>query len=223
VLRSRFAAVAAIAAVTTGVLGAPSAYATANSAPRGTAKPGTHQIVIDYPAGSRGYGSSLTLRFHQPVSASTASQIKSSLEDAAGTVRPDAGPTGGEFLVCDKLHSFSDSDGTYTIQHACQGTTGPWGYQISTGLCAIVVSAVSESGMTWTRNGKTMPKQSPHPDEFCRYQFHGTYNPEDDFDLIAYNDYFTFEIEVGGETGNADLHIYGSFYSAECSNPSICK
>jgi hypothetical protein len=76
--------------------------------------------------------------------------------------------------------------------------------------------------MAWTRNGTRQGTQSPHI-EYCRYQFHGTYNPEHDFDSIAYNDTFTFEIEVGGNTGSATLVISGSFYSAVCSNPTICR
>jgi hypothetical protein len=222
VLKSRLAGAGAFVAVTMAVLGVPSASAMASSTLLGVAEAGTQQIVIAYPASSRDYRSSLTVQFDKLVSTSTANRIKASLEHATQTSRPGAGPTGGAFLVCDKVHSFSDSDGTYTIQHACQGTTGPWGYRISTGLCASVVSDVHESGMAWTRNGKTQGTQSPHT-EYCRYQFHGNYNPEDDFDLIAYNDYLTFTIEVGGQTGSADLHIYGSFYSAECSNPSVCR
>jgi hypothetical protein len=84
-----------------------------------------------------------------------------------------------------------------------------------------LVSRVNETGMAWTRNGKTQPRQAPHV-EGCRYLFHGTYNPENDFDVIAYNDEFTFEVEVGGQTGNADLKIHGSFYSAKCTSPPAC-
>jgi hypothetical protein len=164
----------------------------------------------------------LTIQLDKPVSASTASRIESSLERATQTSHPNAGPTGGAFLVCNKVHSFSDSDGTFTFQHRCGGTTGPWGYRLSAGLCSIVISRVNESGMTWTRNGKRQGKQSPHPGEVCRYQFHGNFNPEHDFDIISYSDNYTFRIDVGGETGSADLNIHGSFYSAKCTNPAVC-
>lgn len=78
--------------------------------------------------------------------------------------------------------------------------------------------------MTWTRNGKAMPQMHDHVED-CTYVFHGNFNPEDDFDLISYSDTFTFTVEVGGGPGpgTAVLHIYGSFYSAECTNPSTCK
>jgi hypothetical protein len=184
--------------------------------------PRPEQIAISHTAISKGYESSLMVQLDKPVSASIASQIKNSLERAFRTSRPGAGPTGREFLVCNKTHSFSDADGTFTIQHACGGPTGPWGYRISSGVCAFTISDVHESGMAWTRNGTRQGTQSPHPEEYCRYQFHGTFNPERDFDIISYSDNFTFDIEVGGQTGHADLDIRGSFYSARCTNPSAC-
>jgi hypothetical protein len=224
VLKSRFAAAGACAAGIIGILGVSSVYAAASSAapdaPGLAQAAGPGRIVISN-AISEGYKSSLTVQLDKPVSASTARQIKSSLERAIRTSRPDAGPTGGEFLVCNKVHSFSDFDGTYTIQHACRGTTGPWGYKQSPGLCAITISDVYEHGMAWTRNGTRQGTQSPHT-EYCGYQFHGNYNPEHDFDTIAYNDTLTFRVDVGGQTGNATLIASGSFYSAVCSNPSVC-
>lgn len=218
VLKSRFAVAGACSAVIAGVLGVPSVHAAASLAQTA----GPSQIVINN-AISKGYESTLTVKLDKPVSASTASRIKSSLEHAIQTSRrTDTGPTGGAFLVCDKVHSFSDSDGTFTIQHACQGNTGPWGYKISTAVCAFTVSNVDEGGMVWTRNGKGEPTQSPH-DKPCSYLFHGNFHPELDFDLIDYLDLYTFEVEIGGKTGSAELTIHGSFYSAECSNPSVCK
>jgi hypothetical protein len=186
--------------------------------------PTVKQIVI-YQAEGKAYDSTLTVNLPKGVSSATANNIKKSLEEAMSTAKPTvtsepdaSGPSGGAFLVCNQAHLFSDTDGTYSVQHACGGTTAPWGYLISTGLCATVTSTVSETGMIWTRNGTAQPKQSPHV-EGCRYQFHGTYNPAHDFDEIKYSDDFLFEVE-GDE--NADLHIDGSFYSAACDNPSVC-
>jgi len=148
----------------------------------------------------------LTFTFDEPMSAATASAVTSAL--AQGTAA--SGPN-GELLHCNRAYRFSDSNGSFTFQHRCGGTTGPWGYQLSTGLCAIVISGVSESGMAWTRNGRRQGTQ-----------FHGTFNPEHDFDVIAYNDHFTFRVEVGGQTGTGNLDIHGSFYSARCPNPIVC-
>ena len=196
--------------------------ASGSPAPRATSAP-TSIVISD--AGSTGYSSSLTIQFSNPVSESTVSKIKSSLQGTLSASPHNAGPT-GEFLVCNKAHNFSDSDGTFSIQHACGGTTGPWGFRQSAGLCAIVVSPVSEpAGMAWTRNGTRQGNQAPHSGakaKECGNTFHGTFNPEHDFDSITYNDHFTFEIEVSGETGSADLDIDGSFYSAPCTNPSVC-
>jgi hypothetical protein len=109
--------------------------------------PGVEQIVISHTALSGGDESYLKVQLDKAVGASNANQIKNSLQSALLTSLPSAGPTGNEFLVCNKTHSFSDADGT--------------------------------------------------------------------FDIISYSDNFTFEIEVGGQTGNADLDIRGSFYSAK--------
>jgi hypothetical protein len=182
----------------------------------------TSEIVITNPAVSDSYQSSLAVRLRNAVSAATAGQIKAALEQALQVNSTAAGPTGGEFLVCNKVHSFSDSDGTYTIQHACGGTTGPWGYRISAGVCSFTISDVHETGMAWTRNGTRQGTQAQHT-EYCGYQFHGTYNPEHDFDSIAYSDDFTFTVDIDGDVGSADLNINGSFYSAACSNPSVCR
>jgi len=76
--------------------------------------------------------------------------------------------------------------------------------------------------MAWTRNGTRQGTQSPHI-EGCLYHFHSSYNPEHDFDSIVYSDTYAFEVEVDGNTGSASLVISGSFYSAECSNPTICR
>lgn len=38
-----------------------------------------------------------------------------------------AGQPAGAIVHCNKAYYFSDSNGTYTIQHACGGSTGPWG------------------------------------------------------------------------------------------------
>jgi hypothetical protein len=185
----------------------------------GTAAPALAASAPGRDTVDRGDGSALTLRFDRPMSAADATAVASALAqppaDAAG------GPN-GQLLVCNQFHRFTDSNGSWTFQHRCGGTTGPWGYQINAGLCAIAISPVSESGMQWTRNGRRMPRQAPHPNVFCRYQFHGTYNPEHDFDVISYNDHFTFRVEVGGQTGTANLDIHGTFYSAKCSNPIAC-
>jgi hypothetical protein len=166
------------------------------------------------------YKSFVTVQLDSPSSAA-ASKVSSYLRAATPAAIPAAGPTGGAFLLCNQLHTFTDSNGTYTLQHACGGTTAPWGYKISGGLCAVAISSVAEPGMSWTRNGATQPRQAAH-NVACSYQFHGTYNPDHDFDSITYSDSFTFRVDIHGATGTAHLGISGSFYSAACTNPSVC-
>jgi hypothetical protein len=181
--------------------------------------PTTTQVVITQ-AISKGYESVLTINYAKPLSAAKAQEIKTKYEKVMSAVQPNAaGPTGNAFLVCNQLHSFSDTNGKFTFQHACGGSTGPWGYVISASVCSIAATPINELGMTWTRNGTAMPRMAPHPSEPCGYQYHGTYNPEHDFDIIAYNDHHTFTTTDGG---SADLNIKGSFYSAKCTNPSVC-
>jgi hypothetical protein len=167
-------------------------------------------------------GAVLTVHFSHSMTAATAARVQAEL---AQRLAPQEGPLAhgpkGAFLYCDHLYRFSDSDGSYTFQHKCGGTTGPWGYRLSTGLCSIVVSDVHEHGMAWHRNGKKQGTMAQHI-KYCRYQFHGNYNPDHDYDFISYSDTFTFKVDVGGEVGNADLVISGSFTSAGCQNRIAC-
>lgn len=78
----------------------------------------------------------------------------------------------GAFLNCNQFYSFADSNGKYTTQHACGGSTAPWGFKIAGAVCGIVTSPVAEAGMSWTRNGVNQPRQAPHS-QGCAYQFHG--------------------------------------------------
>lgn len=125
---------------------------------------------------------------------------------------------GGATIYCNRLYKFSDGDGTYSIQHGCGATSSPWGYKISSTVCAIVASTVHEAGMSWTRNGVAQGTQAFH-DVPCDYQFHGTYNPDRDYDHIAYADVFTFLVKGGHGT----LQIHGDFTTvgSTCS-PTSC-
>jgi hypothetical protein len=172
------------------------------SAQAATVAAGHTKVTIIHETLSKSYGSSLTVDFHKHLSTSIVKQIKSSLKGVIQPRRPDAGPN-GELVPCGYTNFFTDPDGTFSLQHACGGHTGTWGYQISQGLCAIVVSNVTESGMFWTRNGTIMPDQAGHY-EGCGYIFHGTFNPENDYDVINYGDNYTFLIEVNGQTGNGE-------------------
>lgn len=127
------------------------------------------------------------------------------------------GPVGAS-LHCNHAYNFIDGDGTYTIQHACGGSTGPWSFRISSAVCGIVVGLVKEAGMAWTRNGVRQGTQATHT-QACSYLYHGTYNPDLDYDHITYSDTFTFAVDGGTGT----LRIYGDFTTtgSTCS-PTSC-
>ena len=90
------------------------------------------------------------------------------------------------------------------IAYYCGGSvrTLPWGFQISYATQAIIVSNVTERGMSWWRNGSFAGQNAPHtvPKD---YQFHGTFNPVYAGNDIDYSDYMTFRHNVGsGGTGS---------------------
>lgn len=151
---------------------------------------------------------------------SPGSRYQSTLTTSTGVVRSSVRPNApsGALIHCNKFYSFSDGNGTYTIQHACGGATAPWSFKISSGNCAIATSAVTEAGMSWTRNGVTQPRQSPHVVP-CDYLIHGTYNPARDYDRITYSDTMTFRFS----NGTATLNIHGDFtlLGSPCS-PTSC-
>jgi hypothetical protein len=133
---------------------------------------------------------------------STSSQTSPIVVAASG-----GGPT-GTTIYCDHTYGFGDSNGSISLQHACGGSTTPWGYKISSVVCATATSPVHEAGMYWARNGGVQPLQAPHDYPCLGTTFHGTFNPARDNDHIAYSDVFTWL--VAGD-GHAQLQIYGSF------------
>lgn len=173
---------------------------------------GEAAVVIQSVHEVKGLSSSLRLKFKVPTG--EASRLRSAALHAIST-SPKSLPGGGgsfENVSCNQSHSWSDSDGTYTYQHACGGTTSPWGWKISAAVQAIIISDVNKSGMEWVRNGNGMPTQSPHPDEPKDYQFHSTYNPLHDRDNLNFWDYFTFTVRVNGNTGSGSITISGAIH-----------
>jgi hypothetical protein len=155
------------------------------------------------------YGSALTLSFDQPQQAASVERMLTGISkntvasrEVAAAAAGGKGPQGAA-LACNKPYSFQDPDGTYLTQHQCGGTTSPWTYYISPAVCAIVISSVDEAGLSWTLNGKGMPRMAPHSgakSQPCTYAWHGTYNPAHDNDHISYVDMFTFQVRGGHGT-----------------------
>jgi hypothetical protein len=193
-----------------------------------SAQPPPTALTIRHNGPLNVYDSVLEVRFEKPLSKATTARLNSDLSTAMagpqvsqGDLASSGSGPSGAFLYCNTFYPFSDHDGTFTFQHNCGGTTGPWGYKISSAVCALAVSDVDETGMSWTRNGMVQGRQAPHAVS-CSYQFHGTFNPDNDYDFVTYSDNFSFTIEVDGQTGTADLSITGSFTSAGCSSKLQC-
>jgi hypothetical protein len=206
----------------------------AQAAPTRASPRAVTKVIVETADAGSSYSSTLTIDLDQPVpndaarsmikkvggtldSYSVSGGVARSTASLTSTVRPDAaapahnlssvqpmGQPAGAQLLCDQDYAFSDSNGTYTIQRACTSSSAPWGYKLSTGLQAIIVSTVSESGMFWARNGVTQPLQAPHPGVSKNYQFHGTYSGCPAGTHVAYSDTFTFR--VSGGSGNVQIH-----------------
>jgi hypothetical protein len=168
------------------------------------------EIVITQNGESGGSDSNLMLTFE--VGDNDPATLKAELEKALQNQQPDqpvsvaATP---QDISCLSSTRWWDDNGVYTYQHACGSSTCPWGFKISPTVQAIITSNVAETGMAWTRNGANRPRQAPH-NVGKNYQFHGTYNPCQDWDTITYNDHFSFRVNVGGHTGNGVLNIAGN-------------
>jgi hypothetical protein len=186
------------------------------------------RVLVFKSAGKRNvYNSTLKIRFDRQMDTATAARVKKAISQRlalspGGLASPDGQGPKGAYLYCNHAYSFSDSDGTFTFQHKCGGTTGPWGYRLSAGLCSLVVSDVAEKGMSWKRNGKTQGANAAHPAEYCGYQYHAAFNPDHDYDFINYSDTLDFQIDIDGEVGAADVVAYGSFTSAGCTSGKAC-
>lgn len=126
-----------------------------------------------------------------------------------GDVSVMAGPTGQD-LYCWASYAWGDSNGRFSLQHACGGSTAPWGYKISLTLRNIITGYVYEHGMRYYVNGVNMGRANPHyvPDD---NNFHGTFSRTYDYTRVAYDDYFTFRVNVGGRLGDGALSIAGNF------------
>jgi hypothetical protein len=107
-------------------------------------------------------------------------------------------------LRCGQNPSWSDANGTLHMRFNCKYGTINWGYKLSARLQAIITSNVTERGASWWKNGKHMPRNSGHV-KGKSYLFHGTFKPVGHGDHIQSQDYFTFRVNIGGQTGTGSL------------------
>lgn len=152
------------------------------------------------------FSSGLSLTLSHPVTKAEAEKIAAVADRA---VTAGEGPA-GERLLCNNTYRWSDSNGTFTLQHSCTGTTAPWGFKIAGSLQPFVAGPITETGMTWVRNGVTQPRMAPHVVSDPNYQFHGTFSGSPNGTKIGYDDHFRFRHSIG-PGGNADIRIWGTF------------
>lgn len=226
------AAIVAVAAVGLLPPGAAQAAAPQPSAPQ----PSVRSIEI---VSSGVAASALELTFDRPVPAAEAAAYRRQLAGPGAVLRPGAegslvaevpvrqvatsvgaparpagdavtaaGPS-GQRLLCNNFYRWSDTNGVFTLQHQCRGTTAPWGFWLSSYLASHAVGLVTETGMTWKKNGVQQPKMAPHT-VVPTYTFHGTFSNSPDGTAISYEDHFRFRHNIG-PGGSIDLRIFGSF------------
>jgi hypothetical protein len=176
------------------------------------AAPSPHS-TISWTERSPDGGTSTTVVLHFPRGAPTSTALAAlrTRDDQASIPAPAGGPQGAS-LRCNTLHRLPTPNATWTFQHRCGGSTGPWGISIAPKWCGVAIGAAAEQGMTWTRNGVNQGRQASHF-KSCSYQFHGTYNPDRDYDWITFYDTFQIPVRVGGRPGVATLYVVGSFTS----------
>jgi hypothetical protein len=130
---------------------------------------------------------------------------KGSLRAVSGSVaQRTAAARRSAVLRCDKNPSWSDANGTLAARFNCHYSTINWGFKISARLQSIITSNVNESGVSWWRNGKRMPKNAGHV-VGKSYHFHGTLKPVKHGDHVQFQDYMTFRVRIGGRPGTGSL------------------
>jgi hypothetical protein len=198
------------------------------SAAAATPQDAIDTVVVD------GRDSDLTLEFDVPVSSAEAREIVTDLpgdesyvfamnETTMIATSTDPAPSAEkngigssasasaiQQIYCGQSYGFGDSNGYYTVQRQCGVKLAPWGYRLSASAQSICVpGTVTESGMNWTKNGATMPRNAAHANYPCGYQFHGTYNPVQAGDTITYSDKLVFR-HILGTGGTATVRISGT-------------
>ena len=188
------------------ILAAASALAGARSHPAGApttkAAAGSQVIVSSAPVSKPGVAnSSLTITFEtgQPgIPAMRASTLTSLIVGTAVAV-PQIVPPGGASsdpapLYCNHAYSSPDTNGVFSIQHACGGGTSPRGNQLG-GICSFAISPATEYGIACARILKPQNLQAAHTAP-CDDAYHGMFNPGRDNDTIAYSHAYTFQVFV---------------------------
>ncbi|MET8721896.1 MULTISPECIES: hypothetical protein [Streptomyces] len=209
---------AVVAAVAAALLAAPVAQAAPESPRAGAVSTGSVAASAPqtYAATTTTAGGRTTLRFALDGGAKLSradldrvgAQLglgKGSLRAVSGSVTQRAAAARrSAVLRCDKNPSWSDANGTLAARFNCHYSNINWGFKISARLQSIITSNVNESGVSWWRNGKRMPKNAGHV-VGKSYHFHGTLKPVKHGDHVQFQDYMTFRVRIGGRPGTGSL------------------
>jgi hypothetical protein len=160
------------------------------------------------------YVDSLTFSPSTTLTPAQSTAIQSYLETFApslsSSVTPDSTYGNGDVMNCNVPNSWSDANGTFTLQLNCAAGTLPWGFSMSSALKASIIGLCSEEGMAWWLNGVAQPNNAPHPNVGCGYLFHGTFNPtSESYATVRYGDIINFNIDYEGIEGPASLDFGG--------------
>ncbi|KAK4120425.1 hypothetical protein N657DRAFT_161648 [Parathielavia appendiculata] len=163
-------------------------------------------VTVPFNGSSAQFSATLSLDFDEPIPAVEARQRVDEItkRGAEAPIEVELGRRlGPDYISCEGSGDWSDSNGKLTLQYICT-TKYPlsWSFKISAAVKKIIVSNVSERGLSWWRNGKKMPQNAPHV-EGKGYVFHGTMTGANPNSKIQYQDYFSFRHNVGsGGTGS---------------------
>ncbi|BBC92464.1 hypothetical protein SRO_1288 [Streptomyces rochei] len=120
------------------------------------------------------------------------------------TARTGAAERPSATLRCDKNPSWSNANGTLAAPFNCHHSTIDWGFKISARVQSVITGNVNESGVSWWRNGRRMPKNAGHV-VGRSYHFHGTLKPVRYADHVQFQYYMTFRVNIGGRPGTGSL------------------
>ncbi|RRQ84550.1 hypothetical protein [Streptomyces griseofuscus] len=120
------------------------------------------------------------------------------------TARTGAAERPSATLRCDKNPSWSNANGTLAARFNCHHSTINWGSKISARVQSVITGNVHESGVSWWRNGRRMPKNAGRV-VGRSYHFHGTLKPVRHADHVQFQDYMTFRVNIGGRPGTGSL------------------
>jgi hypothetical protein len=152
-------------------------------------------IAVDPPATPQ-YKTVLDLKFDRPVNSKEVEGYVNSLRrsQSVAVSKIQLGPA---YLSCGGSGNWSDSNGTLNLQYTCSTRdTIAWAFRISPAVQAIVVGTVFEEGLSWSVNGRAMPKNAPHP-AAASYLFHGSMTGATRNSTIDYRDRLSFRHRVG--------------------------